>query len=918
MINSTVLWIGSNATICGPTGNLLFYSNGVIIKNQSQLTMANGTGLHSLGGVQGVIIVKKPGSSNLYYVFTLGDPGGSSYLKYSIVDMTLAAGQGSVTIKNNLVSNANCSNKLTGAYHCNGKDVWIVTHDYLNNSFRSYLLTSTGLNTVAVVSNSGYVDNGDISPMKISSSGNKLAACFGGSSGLYSRAIQLFDFNSSSGTVTNPIPVWTQTPGASGTNLFGVDFSPDNSKLYATGEIGNFILQFDICAGSIAAIQTSKYAISYNGNNPPVSLQTAVNEKIYVTVSNSSQTTNIHVIDSPNGSGASCNFMPFSQGLAGKNPGEFLPNLFLPYKHVISQNNISYSVAPLTGCHAITFTSNTPSVSCAASNFSVASMKWDFGDLGSGLQNSSTLSNPTHQYPAAGPYSVTLVYYYNCGSDTIHKVITVPPPYVNTTAVPGCGNSSGSATISAGGGIGPYTYTWIPGNQNGSQVSNLNSGTYTVLIFDQGLNCKASTTLTINNFSAPPVSVSPSSLVTLCLGTQSTVTLQNYTGSYSWKPSAGLSSSGNGTLQVSSQLSQVYTITINTSSCSSTTLLNVQVKALPIVSVSADKTLACANSSVFLFGSGGVSYIWKFSETDFAFGPVVAAPVAAQWGNIASYTLIGIDANGCSNTAVQTISVLPAPNGVLVIPKEPVCAPAGGSFLFVATSPTSNVSSTWLINGQTSSGMATYYFQDPGVYTFTGTITDNTNLCSSVVYPSITVYQKPKADFTYSPLEIREELDEVVFTATGYAFGNESNSTWYFIQGSKKFTTDSEQTTYIYKESGIFPVTLVIRDENGCADTITKAVTVIAEGGIYVPNSFTPNEDGLNDIFKPIITGSKKYKLNIYDRWGALIFETANYETGWDGTYKGEPSKSDIYTWTLQSSSVSGNISKTGSVLLLR
>jgi gliding motility-associated-like protein len=105
----------------------------------------------------------------------------------------------------------------------------------------------------------------------------------------------------------------------------------------------------------------------------------------------------------------------------------------------------------------------------------------------------------------------------------------------------------------------------------------------------------------------------------------------------------------------------------------------------------------------------------------------------------------------------------------------------------------------------------------------------------------------------------------------------------------------------------------------GCADTILKALKIEADLSVYVPNVFTPNDDYLNDVFLPITRAVKSYELLIFDRWGAIVFSTTKVEQGWDGTYRGEPCKMDVYVWKINLSSVNGEMkTMTGNVMLSR
>jgi gliding motility-associated-like protein len=128
---------------------------------------------------------------------------------------------------------------------------------------------------------------------------------------------------------------------------------------------------------------------------------------------------------------------------------------------------------------------------------------------------------------------------------------------------------------------------------------------------------------------------------------------------------------------------------------------------------------------------------------------------------------------------------------------------------------------------------------------------------------------------------------------------------WYF--GDAGYQTPQsylENTGHTYQDAGFYMVTLVASSEDGCSDTVRKEITVTDELILYVPNSFTPDGDELNDIFIPVIKGGydrkSGYLLNIYNRWGEIIFTTDQVGIGWDGTFEGKEAPIGTYTWLIQ------------------
>jgi len=102
--------------------------------------------------------------------------------------------------------------------------------------------------------------------------------------------------------------------------------------------------------------------------------------------------------------------------------------------------------------------------------------------------------------------------------------------------------------------------------------------------------------------------------------------------------------------------------------------------------------------------------------------------------------------------------------------------------------------------------------------------------------------------------------------------------------------------------TGLRPIWVIEENQIGCqSDTIKAFVYVSDTETLHMPNAFTPNGDGLNDVFSPITSPKniKNYHLKIYNRWGIVVFESNNLEQGWDGTYAGNYCETGIYIWHL-------------------
>jgi hypothetical protein len=298
------------STISDSLGNLLFYTDGVSVWNNTHSVMPNGAGL--LGDVsttQSALIVKRPGSIKDYYIFTLPAEGTGDF-RYSGVDMTLDNGKGDVTFKNTMLQ-SNVTEKMSAVYHCNGKDIWVLIHRLSNNVFNAYKVTSAGVSTVAVVSNTGRVHTRVHGQMKLSTDGKMIALVMDSmiSSGppYQGKAfLEFLNFNNQTGAVTHSISI----PLNNWQKAYGVEFSPDNSKVYATyydisgANGGNSeLIQYNLAASNVVA---SGFTVGASSDpNVLRSLQLASDGKIYVSKSN---TPFVCQINLPNIAGAACSY----------------------------------------------------------------------------------------------------------------------------------------------------------------------------------------------------------------------------------------------------------------------------------------------------------------------------------------------------------------------------------------------------------------------------------------------------------------------------------------------------------------------------------------------------------------------------------------------------------------------------------
>jgi hypothetical protein len=399
------------ATMSDNSGNLLFYTNGVTVWNRNHLVMTNGAGLFGdFSSTQSAIIIQKPLSNNIYYIFTSDNDAGADGIRWSEVDMTLSAGLGAITTNKNLPllsANQFSCEKLCAVRHCNNKDIWIISKDWNSNVFRCWAIGDIMVGTspwyqqswsgVGVVPSGA--TQGAYGQLKSSPDGRKLAACYYGLAGGINK-IEIYDFDPATGWASNAQTISTEA------GIYGCEFSPNGKVLYGGCNQG-LLLQWNLCAGTLAQIQASRTVIS-NAGAFVGSLQIGPDSKIYVARNN----TSLSVINSPNTLGLGCGYSDLSIPLAGRNSRFGLPNFSSYY----NQQTVTVPNPVALSCNLFQFNAPFLNPSCNPVNYSYI---WDFGD---GTQ--SNVQNPTHQFPI-GSWNVTLTINTGCVPITGNLTVNV-------------------------------------------------------------------------------------------------------------------------------------------------------------------------------------------------------------------------------------------------------------------------------------------------------------------------------------------------------------------------------------------------------------------------------------------------------------------------------------------------------------
>ncbi|HWY12329.1 MAG TPA: T9SS type A sorting domain-containing protein, partial [Bacteroidia bacterium] len=253
---------------------------------------------------------------------------GANGFRYSIVDMNLASGNGSVTVKNSLLIST-VSEKITAVKDPNSNRFWVLAHEWNSSNFYAYSLTSTGL-SAPVITNIGTVHSGTAQntygQMKFNPCGNKVALTIG-----YSDVWEYFDFNTNTGVLSNAMS-FPMTA-----HVYGMEFSPDASKVYvSTYDPFKTLVQYDVSSNNASLISVTEVSLSVTTDI--YGLQLANDGKVYVCKSFSQY---LGVVNSPNIAGAACNYQDLqinldpslmgitsALGLPGFPQNYFMPNSF--------------------------------------------------------------------------------------------------------------------------------------------------------------------------------------------------------------------------------------------------------------------------------------------------------------------------------------------------------------------------------------------------------------------------------------------------------------------------------------------------------------------------------------------------------------------------------------------------------------
>lgn len=252
---------------------------------------------------------------------------------------------------------------------------------------------------------------------------------------------------------------------------------------------------------------------------------------------------------------------------------------------------------------------------------------------------------------------------------------------------------------------------------------------------------------------------------------------------------------------------------------------------------------------------------------------------------------------GCTADTIKEIRWLPVPPLLLIEPTTFTgCTPVKVFFNNISKPIDSTYTIRWDFGdgGKGTAISPTYTYLNPGVFSVNLQVTSPIGCTTSRNFPNwIRVKQGTKADFTYSPEQVSTFKNTVTFKDQ-----SQFATQWQWFFDTKGYSI-VQNPVFKFRDSGVHKVKLLVSNNVGCTDSIVKLIDVIPQVTYWLPNAFTPNEDGHNDTYRGtgITEGMKQFELKIFNRWGEQIFKTADPTEGWNGlkNNKGEPSPQGVY-----------------------
>lgn len=553
-------------------------------------------------------------------------------------------------------------------------------------------------------------------------------------------------------------------------------------------------------------------------------------------------------------------------------------------------------------------------------NGNITNYIWDYTSDGTPDNTNQTASN---LFNTSGTYTtqLTVISNFNCISSNSLVVSVYPKPIVVFNSQPVCqglqtvfNNQSSIANgqivnfnwafgdnTSAFGFNPPHIYS-TAGNYNitVTAISNhncVNVGSQTAIVYPKPNVNFQSTTTCLNQATQ--------------FNNQSNIisgTIIKYRWDFENNGSIDDSTASPSYLYPSAGTQQSRLIAISNNNCANQNVNPVIVHYNPVANFAAPSTCMPANTNFTNLSTSAdgsiTSYAWDFNGDNFIDNNQSSPQyIYTQVGNYGVKLEVQTQF-GCVNTIIKSVYVNATPSAIFTAQNKVGCPMLCVNFTNNSTIGTGNIVTNQWIFGDNSSPD---YSQNPthcystGNYNVTLKVVSDSGCISSSTLPNlVNVYPTPVANFNVTPseVEITMPLIEVEDKSVG------ANSIKYIFTDGTVKNTPNFSHTFNTVDAKTVAIMQVVSNEYACKDSIIKLVIIRPAYAIYIPNAFTPNSDGLNDGFKAEGVGIDQFSLQVFDRWGKLIFESDDINKAWDGSVNGkgdfETTKQEVYVWKAQ------------------
>ena len=338
--------------------------------------------------------------------------------------------------------------------------------------------------------------------------------------------------------------------------------------------------------------------------------------------------------------------------------------------------------------------------------------------------------------------------------------------------------------------------------------------------------------------------------------------------------------------------------------CADTAVNTFSVYPLLDPNFSSNSLNACADNNSFNFSAGGsfetyATFNWNFGINANPTSSVLQNVSGVNFNSAGVFPIsLTVTQGVCAETFTDTVTVFQNPIPFFDLDTLRGCEPYSVQFTDLSTfNFPLNYSWNFGDGNFSTSSNPLYTFQNSGTYSVSLTVVSNQGCVDTSVFVSsglIEVLPSPTALFSVDPM-IRDVFYPV-FTFQDLSVSGISQ----IVNMGDGNLFNQIPNQYYYENYGEFQVTQIVIGSNGCPDTAIQTVTVLPETILYIPNSFTPNNDLLNEEFKPKGLGILDYEMIIFDRWGMQIFESKQIDEGWDGTFKGRRCQQDVYVYKIK------------------